>query len=151
MSNQITLTGRLTADPELRFTPNGKAVAIFTVADDYGHRDRSTNEWVKDGSTFLPVEVWGHHAESCTENLRKGQRVVVVGEVRQRSYETREGEKRHVYEVKNVSEVGQALDKWQPRGAVDGGRRAPASKQQDDPWGSAPAQSSYLPDDEPPF
>lgn len=144
MANLITLTGRLVADPELRFTKAGKPVCTFTLADDYGHRDRNTNEWVKDGSTFLRVEVWGHHAEQCTEHLRKGQRTIVVGEIRQRDWQTDAGEKRQAFEVKNVSEVGPALDKWAPRGQQSGGHgQQQAQRQpQDDPWGSAPVDET---------
>lgn len=144
MANSITLNGRLTADPELRFTSNGKPVATFTVADDYGHRDRNTKEWVKDGTTFLSVEVWDHLAEECSEKLSKGQAVVVVGEVRQRQYETRDGEKRSAFEVKNVSAVGPLLRRYPPKGF----QSSPPPQSQDvaDPWGEAPGPSS-----EPPF
>lgn len=146
MSNNITLTGRLTAAPDLRFTPSGKAVATFTVVDDYGRKNRDTGQWEKEGSTFLRCEVWGTHAEQVAE-LNKGQRVVVVGEIRQRDYE-RNGEKRTAYEVKNVSEVGVLVDKWERR--ADGqGRQGGSKPPADDPWSSAPATGTGY--DEPPF
>lgn len=138
MSNNITLTGRLTDAPSVRWTQTGKAVAGFTVADDYGRKNRDTGQWEKEGVTFLRCEVWGVHAERVAE-LTKGQRVVVVGEIRQRDYE-HNGEKRTAYEVKNVSEVGVLVDKWEKRGGASRGQ-APAPQQPaDDPWGTpAPA------------
>jgi single-strand DNA-binding protein len=104
----ITLIGNLTADPELRFTPSGHAVAKFTVASTPRTFDRQTSEW-RDGDTmFLNCEVWRQYAENVTESLQKGMRVVVTGRLKSRSYETNSGEKRTVFEVE-VDEVGPAL------------------------------------------
>src|ERR1700710_2179043 len=104
----ITVIGNLTGDPELRFTPSGAAVANFTVASTPRTFDRQSNEW-KDGDTlFLRCSVWREAAESVAESLTKGTRVIVTGRLVQRSYETREGEKRTVYELQ-VDEVGPSL------------------------------------------
>jgi single-strand DNA-binding protein len=104
----ITVIGNLTGDPELRFTPSGAAVANFTVASTPRTFDRQTNEW-KDGDTlFLRCSIWREAAESVAESLTKGMRVIATGRLVQRSYETREGEKRTVYELQ-VDEVGPSL------------------------------------------
>ena len=104
----ITIVGNLTNDPELRFTPSGAAVASFTVASTPRTFDRNTNEW-KDGDTlFMSCSVWRQSAENVAESLTKGMRVIVQGSLKQRSYETREGEKRTVVEM-TVEEVGPAL------------------------------------------
>ena len=104
----ITVIGNLTADPELRFTPSGAAVANFTVASTPRTFDRQSNEW-KDGDTlFLRCSIWREAAENVAESLTKGTRVLVSGRLVQRSYETREGEKRTVYELQ-VDEVGPSL------------------------------------------
>ena len=104
----ITLIGNLTADPELRFTPSGAAVANFTVASTPRTFDRQTNEWRDGDSMFLNCAVWRQYAENVAESLQKGMRVVVSGRLKSRSYETREGEKRTVFEV-DVDEIGPAL------------------------------------------
>lgn len=104
----ITVVGNLTADPELRFTPSGAAVASFTVASTPRTFDRQSNEW-KDGETlFMRCSVWREAAENVAESLTKGTRVVVQGRLVQRSFETREGEKRTVVEMQ-VDEVGPSL------------------------------------------
>ncbi|PID97489.1 MAG: single-stranded DNA-binding protein [Actinobacteria bacterium] len=104
----ITIVGNLTADPELRFTPSGAAVADFTVASTPRTFDRNTNEW-KDGETlFLRCSIWREAAENVAESLRKGMRVIAQGRLVQRSYETREGERRTVVELQ-VDEVGPSL------------------------------------------
>jgi single-strand DNA-binding protein len=104
----ITVVGNLTADPELRFTPSGAAVANFTVASTPRQFDRQSNEW-KDGDTlFMRCSIWREAAENVAESLTKGTRVVVQGRLVQRSYETREGEKRTVVEMQ-VDEVGPSL------------------------------------------
>ncbi|WP_169166815.1 single-stranded DNA-binding protein [Cellulomonas taurus] len=104
----ITVIGNLTADPELRFTPSGAAVANFTVASTPRSFDRQTNEW-KDGDTlFMRCSIWREAAENVAESLTKGMRVIVQGRLVQRSYETREGEKRTVVELQ-VDEVGPSL------------------------------------------
>ena len=104
----ITLVGNLTADPELRFTPSGAAVANFTVASTPRTFDRNTNEWRDGDAMFLNCAVWRQAAENVAESLQKGMRVIVSGRLKSRSYETREGEKRTVFEV-DVDEIGPAL------------------------------------------
>jgi single-strand DNA-binding protein len=104
----ITVVGNLTGDPELRFTPSGAAVANFTVASTPRQFDRQSNEW-KDGDTlFMRCSIWREAAENVAESLTKGTRVVVQGRLVQRSYETREGEKRTVVELQ-VDEIGPSL------------------------------------------
>ncbi|CAM3775697.1 single-stranded DNA-binding protein [Occultella aeris] len=104
----ITVIGNLTADPELRFTPSGAAVANFTIASTPRQFDRQSNEW-KDGDTlFMRCSIWREAAENVAESLTKGMRVVAQGRLVQRSYETREGEKRTVVELQ-VDEVGPSL------------------------------------------
>jgi single-strand DNA-binding protein len=104
----ITVIGNLTDDPELRFTPSGAAVAKFRVASTPRFMDRQTNEW-KDGEPlFLACTVWRQAAENVAESLQRGARVIVSGRLKQRSYETREGEKRTVIELE-VDEVGPSL------------------------------------------
>jgi single-strand DNA-binding protein len=104
----ITVVGNLTADPELRFTPSGQAVANFTVASTSRLLDRQTNEW-KDGDTvFIRCSVWRQYAENVAESLTKGTRVIVTGRLKVRQYETREGGKGTSVEC-DVDEVGPAL------------------------------------------
>ncbi len=104
----ITLVGNLTADPELRFTPSGAAVANFTVASTPRTFDRQTSEWKDGDAMFLNCSVWRQAAENVAESLTKGMRVVVTGRLKSRSYETREGERRTVFEVE-VDEIGPSL------------------------------------------
>jgi single-strand DNA-binding protein len=104
----ITLVGNLTADPELRFTPSGAAVANFTVASTPRTFDRQTNEWKDGDAMFISCAVWRQAAENVAESLQKGMRVIVQGRLKSRSYETREGEKRTVFEI-DVDEIGPAL------------------------------------------
>jgi len=149
----ITLIGNLTDDPELRYTPNGAAVANFTVASTPRFMDKATNEW-KDGETlFLRCSIWKQAAENVAESLTRGARVILSGRLKQRSYETKEGEKRTVYEVE-CDEIGPSLrnatakvNKTTRSGAGGGFGGAPA----DDPWGSpAPARVGAAAE-EPPF
>src|ERR1700710_1284358 len=104
----ITLIGNLTADPELRFTPSGAAVANFTVASTPRTFDRQSGEWKDGDAMFLSCAVWRQAAENVAESLQKGMRVIVQGRLKSRSYETREGERRTVFEV-DVDEIGPAL------------------------------------------
>ena len=105
---QTTVIGNLTADPELKFTPSGAAVANFTIASTPRTFDRQSNEW-KDGDTlFMRCSLWREPAENVAETLLKGMRVVALGNLVQRSYETREGEKRTVVELQ-VDEIGPSL------------------------------------------
>jgi single-strand DNA-binding protein len=142
----ITVVGNLTADPELRFTPSGAAVANFTVASTPRTFDKQTNDWKDGEALFLNCSVWRQAAENAAESLQRGMRVIVQGRLKQRSYETKEGEKRTVYEVE-VDEVGPSLrnatakvNKTQ-RGGGGGFGGAPAAE--NDPWASAaPAPAS---------
>ena len=156
----ITLIGNLTDDPELRFTPSGAAVARFRVASTPRYLDRQTGEWKDGEALFLTCNVWRQAAEHVAESLQRGTRVIVFGRLRQRTYETREGEKRTVFEVE-VDEVGPSLRYATAKvqkmsrsagGGFGSGGRPPA----DDPWASAsPAGAGGGPggdfDDEPPF
>ena len=104
----ITVVGNLTADPELRFTPSGAAVASFTIASTPRTFDRNSNEWKDGEALFLRCSIWRQAAESVAESLTRGMRVIAQGRLKQRSYETREGEKRTVIELE-VEEVGPSL------------------------------------------
>ncbi|HEY9413022.1 MAG TPA: single-stranded DNA-binding protein [Jiangellaceae bacterium] len=104
----ITVVGNLTDDPELRFTPSGAAVANFTIASTPRTFDRQTNEWKDGDALFLRCSIWRQAAENIAESLQRGMRVVAQGRLRQRSYETREGEKRTVVELE-VDEIGPSL------------------------------------------
>ncbi|MGA5820026.1 single-stranded DNA-binding protein [Kitasatospora sp. NPDC094028] len=104
----ITLIGNLVDDPELRFTPSGAAVAKFRIASTPRTFDRQTNEWKDGEALFLTCNVWRQLAENVAESLTKGTRVIVQGKLRQRTYETKEGEKRTVFEVE-AEEVGPSL------------------------------------------
>ena len=133
MSNTVTIIGNLTADPELRFTPSGQPVANFTVADTPRYRTDS-GEW-KDGvTTFLRCNVWGNYAENVAESLTVGVQVIVQGALVQRSFETREGEKRTVTELR-VSAVGPTLRYATAK--VNKVSRA-IQTADEDPWGSPP-------------
>src|SRR5690349_21730824 len=136
----ITVVGNLTADPELRFTPSGAAVANFTVASTPRTFDRQTNEWKDQETLFLNCSVWRQAAENAAESLQRGMRVIVQGRLKARSYETREGEKRTVFEI-DVEEVGPSLKmatakvtKTTRSGGGQGG--GGFSGGSDDPWAS---------------
>ncbi len=137
----ITVVGNLTADPELRFTPSGAAVANFTVASTPRTFDRQTNEWKDGESLFLNCSVWRQAAENAAESLVRGSRVIVSGRLKARSYETREGEKRTVFEV-DVDEVGPSLRyatakvTKASRGGGGGGGQSGGYGGGDDPWAS---------------
>src|SRR5690242_6801509 len=104
----ITLVGNLVDDPELRFTPSGQAVAKFRIASTPRYLDKATNEWKDGESLFLTCNVWRQAAENVAESLQRGMRVIVQGRLKQRTYETKEGEKRTVFEVE-ADEVGPSL------------------------------------------
>ncbi|MBG9335710.1 single-stranded DNA-binding protein [Corynebacterium diphtheriae] len=104
----VTIVGNLVADPELRFTPNGAAVTSFRVASTPKKYDSQSNQWVDGDAVFLQCNIWRQAAENVAESLTKGMRVIVTGRLRQRSYETREGEKRTVMELE-ADEVGPSL------------------------------------------
>ena len=161
----ITLIGNLTDDPELRFTPSGYAVANFTVASTPRNYDKATNTW-KDGETlFLRCSIWREAAESVAESLSKGTRVIVSGRLKQRSYDTKEGEKRTVFELE-VDEIGPSLRYATAKvtrtqrqgGAATGGFSASSGDVvNEDPWAAASTPStgggwaSSTADDQPPF
>ncbi len=172
----ITLVGNLVDDPELRFTPSGAAVANFRLASTPRTYDRQSGEWKDGESLFLTCSVWRQAAENVAESLQKGMRVIVQGRLKQRSYETREGEKRTVFEV-DVDEVGPSLRSATAKvaktsrsgsgGGFGGGGSGQSGAQQggtdpwatsapsggggasggSDPWASAPAAGA----DDPPF
>lgn len=121
----ITIVGNLVADPELRYTASSIAVANFRVASTPRRFNSQTNQWEDGEALFLTCNVWRQAAENVKESLTKGMRVIVTGRLRQRSYETREGEKRTVFEVE-VDEVGPAL------------RNATANVQRNAPQGGGP-------------
>jgi single-strand DNA-binding protein len=168
----ITVVGNLVADPELRFTPSGQPVATFRVASTPRVMDRQTNEWKDGDSLFLTCNVWRQAAENVAESLQRGMRVIVTGRLKQRNYETKEGEKRTVYEVE-VDDVGPSLRNASAKvnrvsrgggegGFSGGGNRGGSSGnsgyggqssssggggKNEDPWASSDAGYS----DEPPF
>ena len=177
----ITVVGNLTNDPELRFTPSGAAVASFTVASTPRTLDKNTNEWKDGDALFLRCSIWRQAAENVAESLQRGARVIVQGRLQQRSYETKEGEKRTVVELQ-VDEIGPSLKYatakvnktsrggggggiggggGQGGGGYGGGGNAgggygggSAPPGGDDPWATAPAgggSSSGGWSDEPPF
>ncbi len=165
----ITVIGNLTDDPELRFTPSGAAVAKFRVASTPRFFDKSSSEW-KDGEPlFLSCTVWRQAAEHVAESLQRGTRVIVSGRLRQRSYETREGEKRTVIELE-VDEIGPSLRYATAKvqkmsrsggGGFGGGGGQGGGGNFDDPWASAAPAPAPAPsrggsgggnfDEEPPF
>jgi single-strand DNA-binding protein len=162
----ITIIGNLVADPELRYTPTGQAVANFRVASTPRYMDRNTNEWKDGESLFLSCNVWRQAAENVAESLQRGMRVIVSGRLRQRSYETKEGEKRTVYEVE-VDEVGPSLRNASakvikstrsgagsgfggPSGQGGQGGYGGGGRPSDDPWAADTATDNGF-SDEPPF
>jgi single-strand DNA-binding protein len=177
----ITVVGNLTADPELRFTPSGAAVANFTVASTPRTFDRASGEWKDGEALFLRCNIWRQAAENVAETLTRGARVIVQGRLKQRSFETREGEKRTVIELE-VDEIGPSLRyatanvTKASRGSGGGGYGGGGGNGgggygggsggsggsgggyggSDDPWASAPSAGSSGGsgggyDDEPPF
>ncbi|HET7174051.1 MAG TPA: single-stranded DNA-binding protein [Nocardioidaceae bacterium] len=152
----ITVIGNLTDDPDLRFTPSGAAVANFTVASTPRFFDKQTNEWKDGEALFLRCSIWRQAAENVAESLQRGSRVIVSGRLKQRSYETREGEKRTVFEI-DVDEIGPSLryatakvTKTTRSSGSSGGESASSV----DPW-ATPAGSTTgsagSTGDEPPF
>ncbi len=139
----ITITGNLVADPELRYTQSGVAVANFRVASTPRTYDKSQGEWVDAEPLFLTGHVWRDQAENAANELRKGQRVIVTGNLRQRTYETSEGEKRTVFEIE-VDDIGPSM-RFTNQGTKNQQPNKPKQSQQppQDNWGDQP--------DEPPF
>ena len=166
----ITVVGNLVNDPELRFTPSGQAVASFRIASTPRMFDKATNEWKDGEGLFLTCSVWRQYAENVAESLTRGMRVIVQGRLKQRSYETKEGEKRTVYEVE-VDEVGPSLRNASAKvtksqrstGGFGGGQAGPGGqggygggggRPADDPWatdsrGGSAGDGGFT--DEPPF
>jgi single-strand DNA-binding protein len=136
----ITVVGNLTADPELRFTPSGAAVANFTVASTPRTFDKQSNEWKDGEALFLNCSVWRQAAENAAESLTRGMRVIVQGRLKARSYETREGEKRTVFEI-DVDEVGPSVKyataKVTKTSRSGGGQGFGGGSGGDDPWASS--------------
>ena len=172
---QITIVGNLVADPEIRYTPTGQAVANFRIASTPRWQDRQSGEWKDGDSLFLSCNVWRQAAENVAESLQRGMRVIVQGRLKQRSYETKEGEKRTVYEVE-VDEVGPSLRNASAKvtktqrsggtggfggggggGAGGGGNQAGyggpggGRQQADDPWATDSRAGGDGLSDEPPF
>jgi len=168
----ITIIGNLTRDPELRYTPTGQAVASFAVASTPRYLDKNTNEWKDGDALFLNCSVWRQAAENVAESLQRGMRVIVSGRLKQRSYETKEGEKRTVVECE-VDEVGPSLRYASAKvtkstraggGSGFGGSGGPSGPAGqggsgggygggrsggDDPWATDAADGGFT--DEPPF
>jgi single-strand DNA-binding protein len=175
---QITIAGNLVEDPELRYTQTGQAVAKFRVASTPRFRDNASGEWKDGESLFLTCSVWRQAAENAAESLQRGMRVIIYGRLKQRSYETKEGEKRTVYEI-DVDEVGPSLRNASAKvtrssrsggssggfggggggggqggsggqsGGYSGGGGGGGSRQNDDPWATESTDSGMT--DEPPF
>jgi single-strand DNA-binding protein len=149
----MTVVGNLTADPELRFTPSGAAVANFTVASTPRKFNAQTNQWEDMDALFMRCNIWRQAAENVAESLTRGSRVVVTGRLRQRSYDTKEGEKRTVVELE-VDEIGPSLKYATAKvnkvsrggggggGGFGGNQGGGQASGGDDPWGSAPQAGS---------
>jgi single-strand DNA-binding protein len=153
----LTVVGNLTADPELKFTQSGAAVASFTVASTPRTFDKNSGEWKDGEALFLRCNVWRQVAENVAESLFRGSRVLVTGRLRQRSFETREGEKRTVLELE-VDEIGPSLRYATAKVnkvSREGGQQQQRPPQSagyagaDDPWGSEPPQSQQRPPSQP--
>ncbi len=135
---KITIIGNMVADPEVRYTQNGNAVASFRVASTPTKFNKDSNEWENGDAVFLTCNVWRQYAENVGESLTKGMRVIVTGNLKQRSYETKEGEKRTVFEIE-VDEVGPALRYGTATfnkaeyGSGNGNRKAAARKEETAP------------------
>lgn len=144
----VTVVGNLTADPELRFTNSGVALATFTIASTPRTFDRASNEWKDGEALFLRASVWREFAEHVASSLTKGSRVIATGRLKQRSYETKEGDKRSTIELE-VDEIGPSLryataqiTRSQSRGAVSGGSSGGGSSASE-PWGAPAANDGW--------
>ena len=149
----LTIVGNLVEDPQLRYTPTGNAVANFRIASTPRAFDKASNEWRDGDSLFLTCNVWRQAAENVAESLQRGMRVIVTGRLRQRSFETKEGEKRTVYEIE-VDDCGPSLKNASAKVAKSdrshgggGTSQAPAA----DPWASGGADNASTYSDTPPF
>lgn len=154
MTNISTIDGRLTADPELRFTPNGKAVAGFTIAHNTRRFNKDTNEWEDGDATFIDVTLWGKKGENLAHAATKGSVVLVTGALKQEKWEDKNGggkRSKHVINAETVALVpaGQPQQQQTQGGGFSsnqGGFGAPA---QSDPWSSAPPQGGFQDADAP--
>ena len=161
----ITIVGNLTDDPELRFTPSGAAVANFRIASTPRILDRQSGEWRDGDPLFLACNIWRDAAENVADTLKRGTRVIVTGRLRQRSYETKEGEKRTVYELE-VDEIGPSLRYARAKvmklsRTAEPGHGTPSTQRggsMEDPWAVPASTSTRVPatvgaaaDDKPPF
>ncbi len=134
----LTIVGNTTSNAELRVTPQGKSVCNFTVAATPRQFDRASGKWKDGDALFMRCNLWGEAAERVVEGIPKGTRVIVQGRLKQRSYETREGEKRTVVELE-VDEIGPSVRYVGV--AIRKAERATSSRTVDDPWDSAPKSS----------
>ncbi|GAA3388101.1 single-stranded DNA-binding protein [Cryptosporangium minutisporangium] len=153
MANETTITivGNLTADPEMRVTPTGVAVAKFTVASTPRTLDKASGQWVDGEAMFLTCTAWRQLAENVTQSLTKGSRVVLTGRLRQHHWETDQGEKRSMFGV-DVEEIGPSL-RWATATVRKATRSGPTGQTPpDDAWSTAaPAAPTNHGSDEPPF
>jgi single-strand DNA-binding protein len=146
----VTVAGNLTADPELRFTAAGIAVASFTVASTPRTLDRQSGEWKDGEALFLRCSLWRQAAENAAESLTRGTRVLVTGRLVQRSFETKEGEKRTVVELQ-VEEIGPSL-RYATATVNKVSRNGSGTNTADgNAWGAAPVPAGVGPGQEPPF
>ncbi|HEX4815363.1 MAG TPA: single-stranded DNA-binding protein [Nonomuraea sp.] len=129
----ITVVGNLVDDPELRFTPTGQAVARFRIASTPRFMDRQSNEWKDGDSLYLTGNAWRQLAENVAETVQRGMRVIVQGRLRQRTYETQDGDKRTVYEIE-VDEIGPSLRYATAKVLKVRGNRTANTPPQQDPW-----------------
>lgn len=154
---QITIVGNLVDDPQLRYTPTGNAVANFRIASTPRSFDKQANEWRDQPSLFLTCNVWRQAGENVAESLQRGMRVIVTGRLQQRSFETKEGEKRTVYEIE-VDDVGPSLKSASAkvtkmaRSGAQQGQQTASQQSGADPW-AATGQTGNAGnfDSEPPF
>lgn len=155
MSTSITICGNAVNDPELRYTPSGQAVASLNIAVNHRRFNKQTSEWEDDGADFYSVSVWGKQAENVAQSITKGMRVIVTGALKSRSYETREGEKRTVWEI-TADDIGPSLKnaeatvrktggQGQQQAPRDGGWQQQGQPRQQpvDPWAQAPADAPF--------
>jgi single-strand DNA-binding protein len=146
----LTITGNLTADPELRFTAAGIAVAAFTVAASRRVKDPETGQWQDGDTLFLRCSAWRDLADHAAESLTKGMRVIVTGRLKQRQYETPDGDKRTVYEI-DVDDLGPSL-KWATAKIAKTSRdKVPHPADDGDPWQAREPAAVSGNDDRPPF
>ncbi|PZS39946.1 MAG: single-stranded DNA-binding protein [Pseudonocardiales bacterium] len=149
MANEttVTITGTLTADPELRYTPSGVAVANFTIANNPRHFDKASGAWKDGDPLFLRCAIWRDAAENVTNSLSKGDRVIASGRLVQKSYETQAGEKRTSYELL-VDEIGPSL-KWATVKVTKASRSTSGGGE--DPWTSGKSSAATSTEEDPPF